>query len=174
MLIAIHGLDDLQIRRRGCVEKLLAVLDEFWNLYSADQTITAVSLAHSIALGAFARAIKHQLGHLHHPPFVNISWQQSLDDLILVFHDIKKFMNTVWEAFLAQNRSSEGVTFENPADVFWTLVETVWGRVSGLNLQDYRPGVNKLLDVDEILDSKIPKGAEYVIPSRESESGKLT
>ncbi|RPB29953.1 hypothetical protein L211DRAFT_832646 [Terfezia boudieri ATCC MYA-4762] len=162
--------DDLQRRRRGYVKKLLAVLDEFWNLYSTDQSITAVALAHSVALGAFARAVQYRIGYSHQPPFVNMLWLQSLDDLMLVFQDIKQHIATVWDAFHAQHRFPKYITFKNPADVFLKEAEIVWATISGLDLQDYRPGVCQLLEVGGILDSKISEGTDYEIASRESDS----
>ncbi|KAF8445309.1 hypothetical protein BGX38DRAFT_1196202 [Terfezia claveryi] len=157
--------DDLQRRRQGYIKKLLAVLDEFWNLYSTDQSITAVALAHSVALGAFARAVQHRIGYSHQPPFVNMSWLRSLDDLMLVFKYIKKRIDTVWEAFHAQNQSSKSITFENPADVFFKEAEIVWATISGLDLQDYRPGVEQVLEVGGILDGKISEGTDYELAS---------
>jgi len=147
----IHGLDDLQTRRREHVKELLAVFDQTWDRYCVEQSTTAQTLAHSISLGVFALAVHHHFGHP--PPFVNIPWQGSLDDLMLVFQDIQKRMNTVWEEF-----SFRVVRYgvQKPADVFWEKAETVWVGVEGLDLEDYRPDVEKLLDVGTLLRSSIP------------------
>ena len=146
---------DLQMRRREYVKKLLALLDQTWNQYDADQSTATVALAHSVALGAFARAIHHHLDQ--HPPFIKAAWQGSLDDLMLAFHDIKLRMNTVWETFTAHQKDST-ISFvpEAPGDVFWKKATTIWVGVSGLDLENYRPEVEELIDVDGPLDSGIP------------------
>lgn len=156
----IHYLGDLQRRRHESKRQLLAVLDETWNLlYDEDQPTTTAGLANSVALGAFASTAYHHLGH--RASFVNTAWHASLDYLMLVLQDIKERMNTVWEAFTAsQPRSSnERAISENPADVFWGKVESIWVGTKGLDLEDYRPEVRKmeaLLDVDGLLRDRMP------------------
>jgi len=147
----LGSLDDLQTRRRNYIGKLLAVLGQIWNQYQTDQPTAIQALAYSVALGAFARAVNHMFGH--HPPFVNISWEGSFDDLMVVFKDIKRRIDTVWRLFITQNRSSQTITsFRNPADAFWERAETVWEGMEGLVLQNYNSEAEELLDVNKLLE----------------------
>ncbi|KAF8420993.1 hypothetical protein EV426DRAFT_610217 [Tirmania nivea] len=156
--------DDLQKKRQQYVQELWSVLDYTWNRYNADLSDATKVLTHSVALGAFAGAVHRYLGH--HPPFVNIPWEGSLDDLMLVFGDIKKQMDTVWKALATQCGCCKTISFslQNPADLFWENAATVWAEVSGLDLEDYRPEVEELLDVYGLIDCSIPKeDASYYV-----------
>lgn len=66
-------------------------------------------------------------------------------------------MDTVWGTFTAQHQYSKTIRFapETPGDVFWKEATTISAGISGLDLEDYRPGVEELLDVDGPLDNGI-------------------
>jgi len=151
----------LQLKRQEVARGLIVILDESLRGYCDRNKKQGSDFDQTFILGSFFNAVcdpRSGVSFMHNyqtpvpnPPFL-FRWQPQIDDQSLIFC-LGKLL-AITEKFnnqLQLHRRDIFSQWKNPAPLLAANVVTLREKLRGLRLQDYRPGVVKLMSVKSCL-----------------------